>query len=152
MEGPAIDVNVDIPDSPPDFIIRKITHKPPQSSDPVPETKRVLPRIEIPPDFPSLLLHHLRTREIRKNELILRVEEIAGLVVHERWLNWETGRGGRSIACPGLGFGRAIVRLGEGEDDVSWRWVAEFIDLEAEVFGEVGEEAEGWGFGQKCSR
>jgi hypothetical protein len=34
------------------------------------------------------------------------------------------------------------VGFGEGEDEVSWWWVAEFIDFEAEVFGEVGEEGE----------
>jgi hypothetical protein len=143
MEGPEIDVDIDIPDSTPDFIIRELTHKPPHSSDPVPETKRVLSRIEVPPGLPSLLLHHLRTRKIRKNELKLGMEEIAGLVVHEHMA--ELGNEERvedPLLVPVWDSGARKYLLWEGEDDVSWRWVAEFIDFETEVFGEVGEEGE----------
>lgn len=143
MKGPEVDVDIDIPDSLPDVLIRKLAHKPPQSSDPIPKTERVLPRIEIPPGFPSLLLLHLRTREIRKNELILGMEEIAGLVVHEQ--KTELGdkeRGEDPLLVPVWDSGSRIWVLREGEDDVSWWWVAVFIDFEAEVFGEVGEEGE----------
>lgn len=143
MEGPEIDVDIDIPNSLPDILIRKLTHKPSQSSYPVPKTKRVLSRIEIPPGFPSLLLLHLRTGEIRKNELILGMEEIAGLVVHEQMAELGDGeRGEDPLLVPVWDSGSRAWVLREGEDDFSGWWVAEFIDFEAEVFGEVGEEGE----------
>lgn len=71
------------------------------------------------------------------------MEEIAGLVVHEQKTELGDGeRGEDPLFVPVWDSGARMWVLGEGEDDVSWWCVAVFIDFEAEVFGEVGEEGE----------
>jgi hypothetical protein len=74
------------------------------------------------------------------------MEKIAGLLVHEQMAELGDGeRGEDPLFVPVWDSGSRTWVLREGKDDVSWGWVAVFIDFEAEVFGEVGEEGEIWG-------
>ncbi len=71
------------------------------------------------------------------------MEAIACLVVHEQKTEFgDRKRGEDPFFVPVWNSGSREGVLREGEDDVSWGWVAVLIDFEAEVFGEVREESE----------